>query len=314
MAERELVDPREAFVDELIEVAKEEERIVVVDCDASRTTRNQRFKAAYPERFYDFGIAEQNMHGVAAGLAAAGRIPFTFSFAVFTSMRACEMIRTSICYPKWNVKILGVYSGLSNGKDGATHQAIEDIAIMRSIPNLVVLTPSDATITRKMVRAVTEYKGPVYIRIEYEKSPVFHSDDLEFEIGKGIRLMEGSDVTLVSYGLALVRTMQAAKELKSEGIIAEVIDMPTMKPFDKELLLQSVMKTGALVTLEDHTVIGGLATAACQYLVEAQVMPRFRGLGVPDVFTESGANDEVRDKYGIGTPHVIEAVKEVVAR
>jgi transketolase len=314
MEQIELIDPREVFVDELIEVARKEPRIVVADCDASRTTRNQRFKAEFPERFYDFGIAEQNMHGVTAGLAAAGCIPFAFSFAVFTSMRACEMVRTSICYPKWNAKIIGVYSGLSNGKDGATHQAIEDIAIMRSFPNLVVITPSDGVITKKMVRAAAAYEGPIYIRIEYEKSPIFYDESLDFQIGKGYRLREGSDVTLISFGLALARTMRAAEALSKEGISAEVIDMPTMKPFDVDLLLESVSKTKAVVTLEDHNVIGGLASTVCQCLVENQVMPRFRALAVPDVFTESGSNDAVRDHFGIGLNNVIQAARELVKK
>ncbi len=307
-------DPRESFVDELIEIAGEEERLVVLDADVSRTTRTRRFRNAYPGRFYDLGVAEQNLYGVAAGLAATGRIPLAFTLAVFASMRAAEQVRTSICYPALNVKVIGGYAGLSNGKDGATHQSLEDIAIMRSFPNLVVMTPSDAVMARKIARAAVEHHGPVYVRVEYEESPVIYDPSTPFSIGRGICVREGRDVTIASYGLALARALAAAGTLSAEGIEAEVLDMPTIKPLDKDLLLASARKTGAIITLEDHNIIGGLASALCECLVEAQTMVPFRGLGIRDVFTESGRNEELRDKYGVGSAAVVRAAHELIKK
>jgi transketolase len=306
-------DPRVPFMNELIRLGETDDRIVMVDADVSRRTLTRNYRDRFPDRFWDFGVAEQNMMGVTAGLAAAGRIPFAFAFSIFTSTRAVEQLRTSICYPRLNAKIIGGYAGLSNGKDGATHQSIEDIGITRSIPNLVVMSPSDPVIATKMARAAYEYEGPVYIRMEYEDTPTIHDPGLAFEIGKGYRVREGRDVTIATYGIALARAVDAAGALAAEGIDAEVIDMPTLKPLDADLLAASVRKTGALVTLEDHNVIGGLASAACQALVEAQVMPRFRALGIQDVFTESGKNDELRAKFGIDAPAVVRAARELVA-
>jgi transketolase len=310
----ELSDPRESFVDELVAIAASEERLVVVDADVSRTTRTRRFRNAYPDRFYDLGVAEQNLVGVAAGLASTGCIPVAVTLAVFASMRACEQVRTSICYPNLNVKVIGGYAGLSNGKDGATHQSLEDVAIMRSFPNLVVMSPSDAVMARKVARAAVAHAGPVYVRIEFEETPLIYSDDLELRIGRGIKLREGTDLTIVSYGVAVARALAAAESLASEGIDAEVLDMPTLKPFDTDLLVASACKTGAVLTLEDHSVVGGLASAACECLIAASFAPPFRALGVRDVFTESGRNDELRDKLGIGKGDVIRASRELVFR
>jgi transketolase len=314
MSPTKLSDPRESFVDELIAVAASEERLVVVDADVSRTTRTRRFRDAYPDRFYDLGVAEQNLFGVAAGLASTGCIPVAVTLAVFASMRACEQVRTSICYPALNVKVIGGYAGLSNGKDGATHQSLEDVAITRSFPNLVVMSPSDAVMARKVARAAVTHVGPVYVRLEYEETPLIYSDDLDFHIGRGIRLREGADLTIASYGVAVARALAAADALVSEGIRAEVLDMPTLKPFDAELLLASARKTGALLTLEDHNVIGGLASAACESLIAASFAPPFRALGVRDVFTESGRNDDLREKLGIGTGDVVRASRELASQ
>ncbi|MBA7493165.1 Apulose-4-phosphate transketolase subunit B [subsurface metagenome] len=310
----EMVNLRDAFINDVIQIAQEEDRIVVLDADVGSATKTWNFREIYPERFYEFGIAEQNMFGVAAGLAATGRIPIAATFAVFASMRAAEMIRTSICYPKLNVKIIGGYAGLSNGKDGATHQSVEDIAIMRSFPNLVVMVPSDPMMARKIARTAVEYQGPVYIRMEYEEVPFVYDEDVEFQIGRGLTPKEGSDVTVVSYGVALIRVIETAKILSSEGIEVEVIDMPTIKPFDKNLLLQSVKKTGAIVTVEDHSVIGGLASMVSECLIEEGTNPRFRGLGIPDVFTESGTTSKLRDKYGIGQDAIISVVRDLVEK
>jgi transketolase len=271
------------------------------------------FRDRYPDRFWDFGVAEQNMMGVTAGLASAGRIPFAFAFAVFATMRATEQLRTSICYPRLNAKVIGGYAGLSDGKDGATHQSIEDIGITRSLPNLVVMAVSDPVIATQMARAAYAHDGPIYIRMEYENTPSIHRAGMDFEIGKGYRVREGRDITIATYGIALARAVKAAQDLAEEGLDAEVLDFPTLKPLDVELLVSSVAKTKALVTLEDHNVIGGLASAACQALVEAQVMPRFRALGIQDVFTESGPNDELRAHFGIDSAAVVRAARELAS-
>jgi transketolase len=304
-------DPRFAFMTELIRLADVDDRIVVLDADVSRRTLTRRFRDRFPDRFWDMGVAEQNLMGTTAGLASCGRIPFAFAFANFVSMRAVEMVRTSICYPRLNAKVIGGYAGISNGKDGATHQSIEDVAIMRSLPNLVVLSPSDSVMASKMARAAYAHDGPVYVRIEYEETPVIHDPGVAFEIGRGFRIREGRDVTVAAYGIAVARALDAATTLAAQGIDAEVLDMASLKPLDSELLVASVRKTGALVTLEDHSVIGGLASAACQALITVGLAPRFRALGFQDVFTESGKNGELRTKFGIDAGAVTRAAAEI---
>jgi transketolase len=306
-------DPRFAFMEELIRIGESDERVVALDADVSRRTLTRRFRDRFPDRFWDMGVAEQNLMGTTAGLAAAGRIPFAFAFAVFVSMRAVEPIRTSICYPHLNAKMIGGYAGLSNGKDGATHQSIEDISIMRSFPNLVVLSPSDGILAAKVARAAYEHDGPVYVRIEYEETPAIHRLDEPFEIGHGYVVRAGSSVTIATYGIALARAVEAAASLAVRGVDAEVLDMPSLKPFDAELLVRSVRKTGRLITLEDHTVVGGLASIAADVLVRAGIAPQFRALGVQDVFTESGKNDELRAKYGVDAAAVSRAAIELMS-
>ncbi len=303
---------RDVFMNELIAYAAGEKRIVVLDPDVGEATRTWNFGERYPDRFYEFGIAEQNTFGVASGLASTGCIVFASTFAVFSSMRAAEMVRTSICYPKRNVKVIGGYAGISNGKDGATHQSLEDIAIMRSFANLVVLAVSDPVIARKVVAAVCQYVGPVYIRMEYEALPAVHPESLKFELGKGYLVRKGKDVTLASYGTALHRTVAAASALEADGIEAEVLDFPTLKPFDGELLLKSVGKTGALVTVEDHSLIGGLKSIVGECLLEAGARTRYRGLGIKDIYTESGKTEELRSQYGIDAGAVAGAARELV--
>lgn len=304
-------DPRFEFMAELIRIAEADDRVVALDADVSRRTLTRRFRDRFPDRFWDCGVAEQNLMGITAGLAAAGRVPFAFSFAVFVSMRAVEPIRTSICYPRLNAKLIGGYAGLSNGKDGATHQSIEDISIMRTFPNLVVLSPSDSVTAGKIARAAYEHEGPVYIRVEYEETPSIHDPAEAFEIGRGYVVREGADVTIATYGIALARAVEAARNLSSRGIDAEVLDMPSLKPFDRALLARSVRKTGRLVTLEDHNVVGGLASIACEALVDARIAPEFRALGIQDVFTESGNNQELRAKFGTDAAAVVRAAVEL---
>ncbi|OHD70904.1 MAG: hypothetical protein A2V99_08220 [Spirochaetes bacterium RBG_16_67_19] len=303
---------RDVFMNELIAYAATEKRIVVLDPDVGEATRTWNFGERYPDRFYEFGIAEQNTFGVASGLASTGCIVFASTFAVFASLRAAEMIRTSICYPKRNVKVIGGYAGISNGKDGATHQSLEDIAIMRSFANLVVLAVSDPVIARKVVALVSEYTGPVYIRMEYEPLPAVHPESLKFQIGKGYVVRKGRDLTIASYGTALHRALAGAATLKAEGIEAEVLDFPTLKPFDKATLLESVARTGALVTLEDHNLIGGLKSIAGECLLEAGMATRYLGLGIADIYTESGKTEELRSLYGIDAAAVAGAARELV--
>ncbi len=303
---------RDVFMDELIDYASREKRIVVLDPDVGEATRTWNFGERYPDRFYELGIAEQNTFGVASGLASTGAIVFASTFAVFSSMRAAEMVRTSIAYPKRNVKVIGGYAGISNGKDGATHQSLEDIAIMRSFANMVVLAVSDPVTARKVVAAASEHVGPLYIRMEYEALPAVHPESLKFQIGKGYRVRQGRQVTLASYGTALHRSLAAAAALQADGIEAEVLDFPTLKPFDEKLLLESVGKTGALVTVEDHNLIGGLRSIVAECLLEAGVRTRYRGLGIKDIYTESGKTEELRSLYGIDAGAVAGAARELV--
>jgi transketolase len=308
-----LADPRDALIEELLAIAPEEERLVVLDADVSRTSRTRRFRDAFPDRFYDLGVAEQNLFGVAAGLAAAGRIPVAVTFAIFASLRAAEPIRTSICYPRLNVKIIGGYAGLSNGKDGATHQSLEDMAIMRSFAHLTVLAPSDAVLTRKMLRAAVAHPGPVYLRLEYGESPLLYPESVAFTLGRGQMFRQGAHVTVVSYGTALARVQAAADLLAAEGIEVEVIDMPSLKPLDTALLCASAKKTGAVLTVEEHSIIGGLGSAVSECLLEADLHPRFHRLGVRDRFTESGTPEALRDKYDVGEQAIARALRALVA-
>jgi transketolase len=303
---------RDVFMNELIAYAAKDPRIVVLDPDVGEATRTWNFGERYPDRFYEFGIAEQNTFGVASGLASTGCVVFASTFAVFASMRAAEMVRTSICYPRRNVKVIGGYAGISNGKDGATHQSLEDVAIMRSFAGLVVVVPSDPVIARKLVAPLCEYAGPVYVRMEYETLPAIYLESQTFEIGKGYVVRKGKDVTIASYGTALHRTLAAAKTLEAEGINAEVLDFPTLKPFDSAALLASIGRTKALVTVEDHSVIGGLKSIAGECVLDAGITVGYRGLGIADLYTESGKTDELRCQYGIDAGAVVKAAREIV--
>jgi transketolase len=290
---------RVAFLEELLSLAASGKNIVTLDCEVGTATYTTNFGNQYPSRHYELGVAEQNMFGIAAGMASAGLIPFAATFAVFTSMRACEMVRTSICYPRRNVKMIGGYAGLSDGKDGATHHSLEDLAIMRAIPGNTVLVCSDPVMTRKIISKSVEYAGPVYIRIEYDTVPVVHNQNTKFEIGKAVVLRQGTDVTIATIGPAIVRAIEAAQYLEKQGISTEVIDILSLKPFDTETLTESVRKTGALITVEDHNRIGGLASAACEILVNAGLSVKFKALAIDDIFTESGNLSQLRERYGI---------------
>ena len=306
-----LADTREAFMDELVLAAADDTTVIVLDADVSQSTRSSRFREAYPSRFYYIGIAEQNMVGVTAGLAPAGLVPVAFTFAIFASLRAAEQVRTSVCYPNLNVKIVGGLAGLSNGKDGATHHGLEDIGVFRTFPNIVIVTPSDAVMARKIVRASLAHEGPVYIRMEYEPVPVVYSDHTDFAIGSAYTVREGDAATVISCGIGLHRALGAASYLSEIGIDVEVVDVPTIKPLPTMQLVASARKTRHVVTVEDHNVLG---SAVCQALAESGLTVATTVLGIGDVFTESGKNMELRDKYGTGERAIISAVTRLLGQ
>lgn len=305
---------RDAYGEALKELGKINKDIVVLDADLSGSTKTGVFAKEFPERFINVGIAEQNLIGTAAGLATTGKIPFASSFAMFAAGRAFEIIRNSVAYPKLNVKIAATHAGLTVGEDGASHQALEDISIMRTIPNMVVLNPADGVETKAAIKKAAEYKGPVYIRLGRSKVPViFDEESYEFEIGKGIKLREGTDVTIIATGIMVSLAMEAAEILKKEGLEARVINMHTIKPIDKDIILEAARETRAIVTAEEHNIIGGLGSAVAEVLVESYptVMER---VGVMDTFGESGNGDELLKKYGLTAENIAVAARKAIGR
>ena len=296
----------------MIELGKVNEDIVVLDADLAEATRSGKFAEVFPERFIDCGIAEANMMGVAAGLAAAGKVPFASSFAMFAAGRAYEQVRNSIGYPHLNVKIGASHAGISVGEDGATHQCNEDIALMRSIPGMVVINPSDYIEGRAAVRAAYEHDGPVYMRFGRLAVPVINDrPDYKFELGKGVVLREGKDVTIIATGLPVNNCLEAAEKLAADGIDAKVINIHTIKPLDEELVAAAAMETGKVVTVEEHSVIGGLGSAVCDVICE-KAPARVLKIGINDVFGESGPALELIKKYGLDTDSIYEKVKAFV--
>lgn len=308
------VATRDAYGKKLKAMGVLDQRIVVLDADLSKSTKTCDFAANTPERFFDMGIAEQNMMGVAAGLAASGKIPFASTFAMFAAGRAFEIIRNSICYPKLNVKICATHAGITVGEDGASHQAIEDIALMRSIPNMVVLNPSDGVSTEAAIEAARDYYGPVYVRLGRLAVPeIYQAETLKFEIGKGITVVEGSDLTLIATGLMVNEAMIASEALSKEGISVRVIDMHTLKPLDEKLIVQAAQETGAIITCEEHSVIGGLGSAVAEVLAE-QYPTKMRRVGVQDTFGESGKPAELMKKYGLTADAIVTAARDLLSQ
>lgn len=308
MSEVKKIATRESYGNALVELGKEHEDVIVLDADLAAATKTGIFKKAFPDRHVDCGIAECNMMGIAAGLSTCGMVPFASTFAMFAAGRAYEQVRNSIGYPKLNVKIGATHAGISVGEDGATHQCLEDLALMREIPGMVVLNPSDDIEARACVKAAYEHQGPVYMRFGRLAAPVINDrPDYRFEIGKGVLLKEGSDVTLVATGLMVSETLEAAKELEKSGISCEVINMHTIKPLDEALLLASAAKTKAVVTVEEHSVIGGLGSAVADTLSE-QLPTRLLKIGVCDVFGESGPALELLHKYGLDAEGIVTKV------
>lgn len=312
MSDVKKIATRDSYGNALAELGTAHENVVVLDADLAAATKTGVFKKAHPERFIDCGIAESNMMGVAAGLAAAGKVPFASSFAMFAAGRAFEQIRNSIGYPKLNVKIGATHAGISVGEDGATHQCNEDIALMRTIPGMVVINPSDDVEARAAVKAAYEHVGPVYMRFGRLAVPVINDrEDYKFELGKGVVLREGKDLTIVATGLPVSNCLEAAEKLAADGISAEVINMHTIKPLDEAAVVAAAAKTGKIVTVEEHSVIGGLGSAVCDVVAEkapAKVMK----IGVNDTFGESGPAVELIKKYGLDADSIYAKVKEFV--
>ena len=312
MADVKKIATRESYGNALKELGAEFPDLVVLDADLAEATKTGVFKKAFPERHIDCGIAECNMVGIAAGLATVGKIPFVSSFAMFAAGRAFEQVRNSVGYPHLNVKIGATHAGITVGEDGASHQCNEDLALMRTIPGMVVMCPSDDIEAKAAVRAAIEHEGPVYIRFGRAAVPVFNdTPDFKFEIGKGKVVREGKDVTIVATGICVDSAMGAAEKLAADGIDAEVINICTIKPLDEELILASAKKTGKVVTVEEHSVIGGLGSAVCDCLCAKYPVP-VKKLGMQDVFGESGTVPALLAKYGLDAEGVYKSVKEYV--
>lgn len=304
---------RDGFGRALVDCGAKDEDIVGLTGDLCESTRMDGFAKAYPERFFDVGVAEQNMMGLAAGLALSGKIPFITSYATFSPGRNWDQLRVSVCYSEANVKVVGCHSGLSVGPDGATHQALEDIAMTRVLPNLVVLAPCDSNQAYQATVAAAAYHGPVYIRLTREKTPVFTRPDAPFVIGKMQHVLEGSDVTLIAAGPVAYEALQAAHDLQSDGVTVDLLLCPSIKPLDRSALVKSVEKTGAIVTVEEHQIDGGLGGAVAECLVEHCPTPLER-VGMPNHFGESGEPSELFKKYGLDRSAIVSAVKRVLKR
>ena len=309
MSEVKKIATRESYGHALVELGKEHEEVVVLDADLAEATKTGIFKKEFPERHIDCGIAECNMMGIAAGLAATGKVPFASSFAMFAAGRAFEQIRNSIGYPHLNVKIGATHAGISVGEDGATHQCNEDIALMRTIPGMVVINPSDDVEARAAVKAAYEHQGPVYLRFGRLAVPVINDrPDYKFEIGKGVVLKEGTDLTIVATGLCVNESLMAAAKLEEEGIHAQVINIHTIKPIDADLIAEAAKKTGKIVTVEEHSVIGGLGSAVCDVLCEREPVQVLK-IGMNDVFGESGPAVKLLEKYGLDAAGIYAKIK-----
>ena len=302
---------RDAYGEALKELGKMNKDIVVLDADLSGSTKTGIFREKFPERFFNVGIAEQNLIGTAAGLATAGKIPFASSFAMFATGRAFEIIRNSVCYPNLNVKIAATHAGLMVGEDGATHQALEDIGIMRTLPNMVILSPADGVEARQCIYKAAEHIGPVYIRLGRSKVPVIFNEDYEFEIGKGVELREGKDITLIATGVMVEKALAAADRLSHENICARVINISTIKPIDKDIIIKAAKETRGIVTVEEHSIFGGLGSAVAEVVVK-NTPTYVESIGTNDVVGESGDGNELLKKYGLDVENIIHKAKGIL--
>lgn len=305
---------REAYGKALVELGRENKDVVVLDADLSKSTKTAEFAKEFPERFFDMGIAEADLMTTAAGLSTCGKIPFASTFAMFASGRAFEQIRNSICYPDLNVKIAATHAGITVGEDGASHQSVEDVSLMRSIPNMTVICPCDDVETKAAIKAVSIFKGPVYIRLGRLAVPTVNDPgSYKFEIGKAIKLRDGSDVSIFACGVMVNEAIKAAEELERNGISAEVINIHTIKPIDTDAIINSAKKTGAVITCEEHSIIGGLGSAVCEVLAENYPVPVKR-VGIMDLFGESGKPLELMKEYGLTDLNIVSAAKEVISK
>lgn len=304
---------REAYGKALAALGQENEKIVVMDADLSKSTKTADFAAVCPERFFNAGIAEQNMTGVAAGLAASGKIPFISSFAVFASGRNFEQIRNSIAYPKLNVKIAATHAGITVGEDGGSHQAIEDISLMRTLPNMTVVVPCDSAETAAAVRAIAELNGPCYLRLGRLACEQVNGEGYQFELGKGVVLRDGKDAAVFACGMMVIPALEAAEQLAEQGISAAVINIHTIKPLDKELVLQYAGKCSTVITAEEHSIIGGLGSAIAETLAEAGI-GRLGRVGIEDCFGQSGKPADLMVHYGLTAENIVRKTKEIAAK
>jgi transketolase len=304
---------RTAYGQTLVKLGEENKNIVVLDADLSKSTKTADFAKKFPERFINAGIAEANLIGMAAGLAAAGKVPFASTFAIFAAGRAFEQIRNSVAYPKMNVKIAATHSGITVGEDGGSHQSVEDVALMRSLPNMTVIVPADAIDTAGAIQAAAAYNGPVYIRLGRLDVPVILPEDYRFELGKAVVLREGWDAAVFANGMMLGMALEAAEELSKRGIEIAVVNVATVKPLDVETIAEVSKQAGAVVTAEEHSILGGLGGAVAEVLVENCPVPMER-VGLKDTFGESGAPTALLEKYGLTSDAIVKAVQKVITR
>ena len=312
MSDIKKVATRVGYGTALVELGRKRDDFIVMDADLAAATQTGMFKKEFPDRFYDCGIAEQNMMGIAAGIAATGKKVIVSSFAMFAAGRAFEQVRNSIGYPHLNVIIGATHAGISVGEDGATHQCCEDIALMRTIPGMTIINPADEVEAKKAVEAAIELDGPVYMRFGRLAVPVIFDEDYKFEVGKGVELRHGNDVTIIATGLMVNEALEAYEMLKKEGISARVINMATIKPLDKDIVIKAAKETGAIVTAEEHSVIGGLGGAVSEAVCEEYPVPVVK-LGVNDVFGHSGPAPKLLDEFGLRAPNIVEKVKKAIA-
>ena len=309
-----MANPRDAYGETLVELGGKHGNIVVLDADLSKSTKTILFAKKYPERFFEMGIAEANMISTAAGLASCGKIPFASTFAVFATGRVYDQIRIDVAYSEANVKIFATHGGISVGKDGASHQMIEDLALMRVLPNMTVLAPSDAAQTRRLVELMATTEGPMYARIGRANAPLLYKkEDLkDITIGKGFMVKEGSDVSIIACGTMVDQAVDAAERLSKDGVSTRVVDMHTIKPLDEALVLKCARETNVIITLEEHSIIGGLGGAVSEVLAEHSSAVKFKRMGVQDMFCESGEPDELFEKYGLNAPHIVKTIKTLM--
>ncbi len=310
----EMAKQRDAYGEVLVDLGRKRDDIVVIGADLCGSCRIKKFGSEFPERFFNAGIAEQNMTGVAAGLAASGKTVFASTFAVFATGRAYDQVRQSITYPQLNVKIVSTHAGITVGGDGASHQMLEDIALMRVLPNVKVVAPADYNETKKITRAVADIDGPVYVRLGRSSIPIVTDEEKEYEFGKASVLKDGSDVTLIGTGIMVSRCLKAAKMLeKKDDIDARVINMSTIKPLDDDAIIKAAKETGGVVTAEEHVVSQGMGSGISQVLSETYHVPMKR-VGIPNVFGESGGSEELMEKYGLTAEHIVESAHDVIER